>query len=177
MSKWYCREWVFVAGIHDFSHFIMRELCGFFVSTVFTPNREHTLSVHFVQQYRTFENYYAGCRWIAIHWNGRAVSNHLQSNILRVTLFCKTLVIGRRTHHNCLKTGGLERRYLNYAVTDHTNDLRTAGRAAIWCRSYAGVMRELCGIDEPRVLQESRRIFMNASEPMGILWGFIQMIP
>ena len=120
----------------------MRELCGFSVSIVFTPNREHTLSVHFVQQYRTFENYYAGCRWIAIHWNGRAVSNHLQSNILRVTLFCKTLVIGRRTHHNCLKIGGLERRYLNYAVTNHTNDLRTAGRAAIWCRSYAGVMRD-----------------------------------
>ena len=39
------------------------------------------------------------------------------------------------------------------------------------CVNYAGVMRELCGIDEPRVLQESRRIFMNASEPMGILWG------
>ena len=43
--------------------------------------------------------------------------------------------------------------------------------------NYAGVMRELCGIDEPRVLQESRRIFMNASEPMGIVWGFIQTIP
>ena len=38
------------------------------------------------------------------------------------------------------------------------------------------VMRGLCGIDEPRVLQESRRMFMNASEPMGILWGFIQSL-
>ena len=45
------------------------------------------------------------------------------------------------------------------------------------CVNYAGVMQELCGIDEPRIPQESRRIFMNASEPMGILWVFIQIIP
>jgi hypothetical protein len=37
-------------------------------------------------------------------------------------------------------------------------------------------MRELCGLDGPRVLQESRRTFMNASEPMGILRGFIQIV-
>ena len=28
----YCREWGFVAGFHDFSDFIMRELCGFLFS-------------------------------------------------------------------------------------------------------------------------------------------------
>ena len=53
--------------------FIMRELCGLFFHTVFTPNRERTLGLRFVQQYRTFENYYAGCRWIVIpearSWN------------------------------------------------------------------------------------------------------------
>ena len=37
-------------------------------------------------------------------------------------------------------------------------------------------MRELCGLDEPRVRQESRNMFMNASEPRGILRGFIQIV-
>ena len=30
---------------------------------------EHTLGLRFDQQYCTFENDYAGCRWIVIHWN------------------------------------------------------------------------------------------------------------
>ena len=59
---YYCREWGFVAGFHDFSDFVMRELCGIIVSIVFTPNRERASGLRFVQQYRTFENYYAGCR-------------------------------------------------------------------------------------------------------------------
>ena len=58
----YCREWEFVAGFYDSQHFIMRELCGYLFCKFFTPNRERTLGIRFVQQYRTFENYYAGCR-------------------------------------------------------------------------------------------------------------------
>ena len=58
----YCREWGFVAGFHDFSDFIMRELCGIIFPTVFTPNRERILGLCFGQPYRTFENYDAGCR-------------------------------------------------------------------------------------------------------------------
>lgn len=43
---------------------VMRDLCFH----RFSPNRERTLGLRFVQQYRTSENYYAGRRWIDIPW-------------------------------------------------------------------------------------------------------------
>ena len=58
----YCREWKHVTGIYDFPNFIMRELCGIFFPSVCTPKTNCHLACVFVQQYRTFENYYAGPR-------------------------------------------------------------------------------------------------------------------
>ena len=62
----YCRERMFVAGFYDSCDLFMRQLCGIFSAKVFAALCERTLGLCFVQQYRTFENYYAGCRWIAI---------------------------------------------------------------------------------------------------------------
>ena len=52
-----------MAGIQDFSNFIMQELCGCVVfSSCFSITMNATLAFIFDQQYRTSETYYAGCR-------------------------------------------------------------------------------------------------------------------